>query len=211
MFIDKIDDYNLELSKIITKGKEENLEIILIKKENKQFVYAFLNNVAKLIKKNNDNIKVMSNKVNDISVLGFENKVDFINFIDFNNLTEYIKEIEDEENEDEEKGIIYISTYRMDKYKLINIKNDIFLNQLKNLLAIKDEENYKLKSFISFWGKKQLYFANVKHYFSQKINERNFANQFLNYSKEENFNILVNQDILDLIKNKALPKKFIIK
>lgn len=172
-------------------------------------MYAFLNNVAKLIKKNHENIKVMSNKINDISILEFENKVDFMNFINLNNLNDYIKEIEEEKTE--EKGIIYISTYRMDKYKIINIRNENFLNQLKNLLAIKNEENYKINSFISFWGKKQLYFANVKHYFSQKLNEKNFSNQFLNYSKEENFNILVNQDILDLIKNKELPKQFIIK
>lgn len=209
MFVDKIDNYNLDLSKIIIKGKDEKSDVILIKKEKNELVYAFLNNVAKLIKKNHENIKVMSNKINDISILEFENKVDFMNFINLNNLNDYIKEIEEEKTE--EKGIIYISTYRMDKYKIINIRNENFLNQLKNLLAIKNEENYKINSFISFWGKKQLYFANVKHYFSQKLNEKNFSNQFLNYSKEENFNILVNQDILDLIKNKELPKQFIIK
>lgn len=209
MFVDKIDNYNLDLSKIIIKGKDEKSDVILIKKEKNELVYAFLNNVAKLIKKNHENIKVMSNKINDISILEFENKVDFMNFINLNNLNDYIKEIEEEKTE--EKGIIYISTYRMDKYKIINIRNENFLNQLKNLLAIKNEENYKINAFISFWGKKQLYFANVKHYFSQKLNEKNFSNQFLNYSKEENFNILVNQDILDLIKNKELPKQFIIK
>lgn len=35
MFVDKIDNYNLDLSKIIIKGKDEKSDVILIKKEKK--------------------------------------------------------------------------------------------------------------------------------------------------------------------------------
>lgn len=197
-----IDDYYHELKEIIKNAMSENKQIFLIKKDNDLYHIAFLDDIAKSLKDKDLDIKILSNKINNISILEF-NYENLIKFIENNSIN---KEFLDFLENKEELGIIYITKYKMDIYKQLNINNKSFLDNLKKLLLI--EEEHKLRDFISYWGKTKLYYATVNHYFNQKLTDKNFINNLINYSNNENFTLVVDSKLYEILKSKQLPKNF---
>ena len=66
-----IDDYYHELKEIIKNAMSENKQIFLIKKDNDLYHIAFLDDIAKSLKDKDLDIKILSNKINSISILEF--------------------------------------------------------------------------------------------------------------------------------------------
>lgn len=204
LYVNIIDFYNSNLKEIIKLSTDKKQKILLIKNENNKFHVAFLDDIAKKIKEFDSSIKTLSNNINSISILEFNSLEDLVKILEINQINKEDFDFLKTEVE-EEKGLIFITTYKMDIYKSIKINNKKFLNEIKKLLLIEDD---KLKSFINYWSKTKLYYANINHYFNQKITEKNFTQDLLNYSVDENFNLVVNSELFEEIKKKHLPKQF---
>lgn len=214
-FKNVIDSYGGKLVSFIEDGLKRNKEVVFVNKrafnaenESKPFVVSIMNNSAIVVKaKYKNDIILFSNEEHSISVLEFNNYDEYLLFIKDSGL----KIVDCDLKEDivmPSFGNIYFVMNKLDasNYTSLQVDNQSFLKHFKELMLISDSDIMDITSKIN---SNVLYYANLHHYL-KKVTDKNFKVGLINYNENENFYLIVNNPkLIELIRNKKLPKNFI--
>lgn len=215
-FKNVIDSYGGKLVSFIEDGLNRNKEVVFVNKkvldqlnELKPFSVAVMNNSSILVKsKYKNDVILFSNEKHSISVVEFNGYDDYLFFIKDTGLKINDCDLK-EDIVSPSFGNIYLLMNKLESSNLtsLQVDNQSFLKHFKELMLISDSDIMDITSKIN---SNVLYYANLNHYL-KKVTDKNFKLGLINYHDNENFYLIVNNpQIIELIKNKKLPKNFIL-